>query len=83
MAFQVVCWLVLEMVSHNRMRRSHPSCGKRAALARHLLTTKCCRLCCHPQLLAARIMIEDCMCLLLDVLDIDQIFVATAGGALA
>jgi hypothetical protein len=31
-------------------------------------------------LLAARIMIEDCMCLVLDVLDIDQIFVAAAGG---
>ena len=33
-------------------------------------------------LLAARIMIEDCMCLILDVLDIDQIFVAasSAGG---
>ncbi|EFN58497.1 expressed protein [Chlorella variabilis] len=31
-------------------------------------------------MLAARIMIEDCMCLILDVLDIDQIFVAAAGG---
>ncbi len=37
--------------------------------------------CSCPQLLAARIMIEDCMCLLLDVMDIDQIFVAAAGGA--
>lgn len=33
-------------------------------------------------LLAARIMIEDCMALLLDVEDIDRIFVAAAGGAL-
>jgi DNA topoisomerase 2-associated protein PAT1 len=33
-------------------------------------------------LLAARIMIEDCMCLILDVLDIDQILVAGAGGEL-
>lgn len=33
--------------------------------------------------LAARIMLEDCMCLLLDVTDIDQIFVAAAGGELS
>jgi hypothetical protein len=31
-------------------------------------------------LLAARIMIEDCMALLLDVEDIDRIFVAAGGG---
>lgn len=30
-------------------------------------------------MLAARIMVEDCMCLILDVLDIDQIFVAAGG----
>ncbi len=33
-------------------------------------------------LLAARIMIEDCMALLLDVEDIDRIFVAAGGGKL-
>lgn len=33
-------------------------------------------------LLAARIMIEDCMALLLDVEDIDRIFVAAGGGEL-
>jgi DNA topoisomerase 2-associated protein PAT1 len=69
-------------VAPEELRRSNDAAGGEGAAAGEGADVAPARPLEQEPLLAARIMIEDCMCLILDVLDIDQIFVAasSAGG---